>query len=129
LAPGTRIAVLEMGAHRSRALRWTLLLPGPDPQIDEHRGRLAAEAVTVLGIAGLPAYPGAVLVDPDGIVQFAGRDAEDALEAIVALRDGTRRPAGLLLEPRPRVRSRPCSRTSSGIARGHTSRRRTTRHR
>jgi hypothetical protein len=129
LAPGTRIPVLTMDARRSRALRWTLLLPGPHPRIDEHRGRLAAEAVTVLGVAGLPAYPGAVLVDSDGIVQFAGRDVEDALEAIVALRDGARRPAGPLLALPPRVRSRPCSRTSSGIARAHTSRRRTTRHR
>src|SRR5690242_493751 len=112
LAPGTRIPILEMGLRGTRALRWTLLLPGPAPRIDEHRSRLAAEAVTVLPVAGLPRYPGAVLVDPHGVVQFAGRGVEDALEAIVDLRAGLRRPAAPLPPAAGPVRSRPCSRTS-----------------
>jgi hypothetical protein len=70
--------------------RWTLLLLArvDRPAVDEHRARLAAEAVAPVVVDGALQMHAAVLVDPDGIVQFVAESVEDALDAIAGFRTG-----------------------------------------
>ena len=76
--------------------RWTLLLleRADRSEVDEHRGRLAAEAVTAVVVAGAPRASAAVLVDPAGVIQHVADGVEDALDVVAAFRTGGRRPVG-----------------------------------
>src|SRR5690242_4160611 len=51
--------------------RWTLLVlaRADRPEVDEHRARLAAEAVAPVVVDGALQMHAAVLVDPHGVVQ------------------------------------------------------------
>jgi hypothetical protein len=70
--------------------RWTLLLlaRADRPMVDEHRARLAAEAVAPVVADGALQMHAAVLVDPLGIVQHVADGVEDALDAVAAFRTG-----------------------------------------
>src|SRR4051812_12329869 len=89
---GTRIPALVLDgrgageqAVRAHAVpapgaRWTLVVLSPAAQqsVDEHRANLAAEAVTVVVAAGSPpgGVDGAVLVDPQGVIQYVADSFE-----------------------------------------------------
>jgi hypothetical protein len=106
---GTRLPALVLdgwGAGESFArshavpapgARWTLLLlaRADRPGVDEHRGRLAAEAVTAGVLAGSPQAQAAVLVDPLGVVQYVADTLEDALDAVADFRMGYLLPIAL----------------------------------
>src|SRR4051812_22278689 len=80
--------------------RWTLLLlaRADRPAVDEHRARLAAEAVAPVVVDGALGMHAAVLVDPQGVVQIVAESVEDALDAVAGFRTGA-----LLPIPAPRA--------------------------
>jgi hypothetical protein len=111
----------ESTPHRHRVpvpgARWTLLLlaRADRPAVDEHRARLAAEAVAPVVVDGALQMHAAVLIDPLGVVQHVSDTVEAALDAVAAFRTGAFLPIPAVRAHGPRHRCPAEGRRRPGI--------------